>query len=239
MGWSSWSVAPPTGTEPSSPGPRYVPPEIQPWEGGFYVSPRNALMRARQAWADHAALTRSLILAYAQGGPSPDRVLDALDANARVIAGTLGAYYGEGASSAFYGLLSQHLKHIANLAHALATGDTGNARALDAAAQENATAIADFLNSQDASAFPRWEWRSLLRDHVAVTAQEAAAAKDPERFAHWWDAARRNAEMIGAMFFRAVYVRTPFSNRFRSPYGREVLGTTFGEAARGLPGLYR
>jgi hypothetical protein len=192
-------------------------------------------------WLDHAKLTRTFIINAAQGGVPGDKIAAALDANARTIANQLAAFYGEGAGSAFYDALRTHLGHLAEFVEAVKTGNDGRAREAGAALDGQAILMADFLASQDPSNFDRYEWRQLLRDHAAFTAREAAAvvAGDLAADERWWAAVRQNAEHIAAANFRAFWVSTPGSNRFYSPFGWQVLSTTFGEAARGRLGIYR
>lgn len=126
----------------------------------------------RLLWEQHVFWTRLVILSMVFDLPDVSQVTNRLLRNPQDFKAALLPFYGEETAAGFADLLTQHLTIAAELVAASKANDTAAAADAERRWNQNADEIADFLGSIN----PYWsaaEWRSMLREHLAMTKQEA------------------------------------------------------------------
>lgn len=129
----------------------------------------------RQLWEDHIVWTRMAIVSFLADlpdfGPAADRLLQ----NQADIGDAVAPFYGRDAADQLTDLLRDHILIAVDV---LAAAKAGDQPALDDALARwdaNAVDIATFLNAANPDNWPLDEMTAMMREHLALTTQEAVA----------------------------------------------------------------
>lgn len=129
----------------------------------------------RKLWEDHITWTRLVIVSVsndlADQGPTVQRLLQ----NQDDIGDAIKPFYGDAAGEQLSALLRDHILIAAEILEAAKAGDT---TALNDALERwyaNADDIAEFLNAANPEHWPLEEMRSMMREHLDLTLDEAVA----------------------------------------------------------------
>ncbi|HPO58864.1 MAG TPA: hypothetical protein PLV53_08465 [Anaerolineaceae bacterium] len=129
----------------------------------------------RKLWEDHITWTRLYIVSAVAELDDVDLVAARLLQNQTDIGDAIKPFYGEEAGDRLTALLNDHILIAVEVIDAAKTGDTD---AFDDALErwyENADDIAGFLNDANPRFWPEDEMRMMMRSHLDLTLEEAAA----------------------------------------------------------------
>jgi hypothetical protein len=134
-------------------------------------------------WEDHVLWTRQVIVAFAADSPDLQPALQRLLRNQVDIGNAMKPFYGRAAGNQLTRLLRTHIQlAVPVLQTAKADDKAALSRALDAW-YANGDQIARFLSKANPASWPLRATRTMMRDHLKLTTQEAAA-----RLAGKWQA---------------------------------------------------
>lgn len=134
----------------------------------------NLLNELRKLWEEHITRTRLFIISALAELPDLDIATKRLLRNPSDFAKVLEIFYGCQKADTFRSLLEEHLKIAGSIVE---NAKRKNAKAVDQYSKlwyRNAERIAAFL----AGINPNWsegEWKSLMHDHLRMTADEVTA----------------------------------------------------------------
>jgi hypothetical protein len=129
----------------------------------------------RQLWEDHITWTRLYIVSVAAALPDKDATAQRLLRNQSDIGAAIRPFYGAGASEKLTGLLRGHILTAAELLAAAKAGDTAKFNAAKTRWYANADEIAAFLAGANPRNWPPAEMKTMMRSHLDLTLEEAAA----------------------------------------------------------------
>jgi hypothetical protein len=127
----------------------------------------------RKLWEDHITWTRLVIIGTFEDLPDLDPTVQRLLQNQVEIGNAIKPFYGEAAGEQLTALLTDHILIAAEILQAAKNGDTV---ALEDASERwyaNADDIAEFLNAANPKSWPLEEMRSMMREHLDLTLEEA------------------------------------------------------------------
>ncbi len=127
----------------------------------------------RKLWEDHITWTRLVIIGTFEDLPDLDPTVQRLLQNQVEIGDAIKPFYGEAAGEQLTALLTDHILIAAEILQAAKNGDTV---ALEDASERwyaNADDIAEFLNAANPKSWPLEEMRSMMREHLDLTLEEA------------------------------------------------------------------
>ena len=129
----------------------------------------------RKLWEDHITWTRVFIISAVADLPDKAAATDRLLQNQVDIGNAIKPYYGDEAGNKLTTLLKEHITTAAEVVAAAKAND--NAKLDDANKRwlANADQIADFLSSANAKNWPAAEMKSMMREHLNLTTNEAVA----------------------------------------------------------------
>lgn len=129
----------------------------------------------RKLWEDHITWTRVYIIDVAADLSSADATAQRLLRNQTDIGNAIKPFYGKAAGDKLTALLRGHILTAAELLAAAKAGD--NTKFADARTRwyANADEIAAFLSAANPKQWSRAGMRSMMRDHLDLTLQEASA----------------------------------------------------------------
>jgi len=127
----------------------------------------------RKLWEDHITWTRLAIVSFAGGLPDLQATEDRLLANQKDIGDAIKPYYGRKAGNALTKLLREHILGAVALLQAAKSGDQAAIKTASDAWYANANEIADFLHNANRRNWPRAEMRSMMKEHLDQTLEEA------------------------------------------------------------------
>ena len=134
-------------------------------------------------WVDHVVWTREVIAAFAADSPALQPAMTRLLGNQTAIGNAIKPFYGRAAGNRLTTLLRTHIKLAVPVLQAAKAGDKqGLKRALDDW-YANGDQIAAFLSKANRGSWPLAATRSMMRAHLKLTTDEAAA-----RLAGKWQA---------------------------------------------------
>lgn len=142
------------------------------FEGEKY---RNFSDDMRELWSDHVFWTRNVITNIIDDLPGTTEAVNRLLQNQEDIGDAIKPYYGDSNGEALTTLLREHITTAADLLTAAKTGDTNAFNAANAAWYTNADEIATFLNSANPEFFPLADMKSMMKEHLDLTLDEATA----------------------------------------------------------------
>jgi hypothetical protein len=129
----------------------------------------------RRLWEDHVTWTRLFIVSASADLPGTQETTQRLMRNQKDIGDAIKPFYGRSASERLTSLLREHITLAANLLLAVKAGDQAAVERHSSAWSRNANQIADFLHEANPRHWPRREMRSMMREHLDLTLNEAVA----------------------------------------------------------------
>jgi hypothetical protein len=129
----------------------------------------------RKLWEDHVTWTRLAIISLTTGSADTQATVARLLRNQVDIGNAIKPFYGKAAGNSLTGLLREHILIAADLIAAAKAGD--QAKLGDAQARWNANAdeIAGFLSHANPRAWKLAAMKSMMREHLKLTTNEAVA----------------------------------------------------------------
>jgi hypothetical protein len=127
----------------------------------------------RVLWEDHIAWTRLAIVSIAGGLPDAAATTERLLQNQVDIGDAIKPYYGNAAGGQLTALLKDHIVIAADLVTAAKAGDTGAVERAQASWYANADAVGAFLATANPDQWKEDEMKSMMREHLDLTLQEA------------------------------------------------------------------
>jgi hypothetical protein len=132
----------------------------------------------RKLWEDHITWTRLYIVSAVDGLPDQGATAGRLLQNQADIGEAVKPFYGEAAGDQLTALLRDHILIAAELIDAAKSGDTAAFQDANTRWYANADEIAAFLNRANPENWPLDDMQAMMRDHLDLTLQEAAARLD-------------------------------------------------------------
>jgi hypothetical protein len=129
----------------------------------------------RVLWEDHIVWTRLYIISAAEGLPDQDLTAQRLLRNQTDIGNAIKPYYGSRAGRQLTALLQEHILLAAEAIEAAKAGDTAAFDDALARWYANADEIAAFLNAANPDQWPLHEMQMMMKSHLDLTLEEAAA----------------------------------------------------------------
>ena len=129
----------------------------------------------RRLWEDHITWTRLFIVSASADLPDTPATTQRLLRNQQDIGDAIKPFYGRAAGERLTSLLQEHIVVAADLLAAAKAGDQAAVERHSAAWYRNAGQIATFLSKANPQHWARKEMRSMMREHLDLTLQEAVA----------------------------------------------------------------
>jgi hypothetical protein len=129
----------------------------------------------RKLWEDHITWTRLVIVSIANDLPDQGPTVQRLLQNQEDIGDAIKPFYGDAAGEQLSALLRDHILIAAEILQAAKNNDTAALEDAIARWYANADDIAEFLNEANPENWPLEEMRSMMREHLDLTLQEAVA----------------------------------------------------------------
>ena len=129
----------------------------------------------RKLWSDHVVWTRNVIINVMDGIPGTTEAVNRLLQNQVDIGNAIKPYYGDAAGEALTDLLTEHINTAATLLTAAKNGDTETFNTANIAWYANADEIAVFLNNANPDHFPLPHMKTMMKEHLDLTLDEAVA----------------------------------------------------------------
>ena len=129
----------------------------------------------RKLWEDHITWTRMVIVSTFADLPDQGPTVQRLLQNQEDIGDAIKPFYGDAAGEQLSALLRDHILIAAEI---LQAAEDGNTAALEDAIERwyaNADDIAEFLHAANPENWPLEEMRTMMREHLDLTLQEAVA----------------------------------------------------------------
>jgi hypothetical protein len=170
----------------------------------------------RVLWEDHIVWTRMAIVSFAADLPDFPATAERLLRNQDDIGDAIAPFYGREAGDELSALLREHILIAVDVLVAARAGDQP---ALDEALARwdvNADEIAEFLNAANPRNWPLAEMRAMMREHLALTTDEAVARLTGDVAADIaaYDAIHEQALEMADMLSTGIIAQFP--RRFRS-----------------------
>lgn len=127
----------------------------------------------RKLWEDHITWTRLVIIGTFEDLPDLEPTVQRLLQNQVDIGDAIKPFYGEAAGEQLTALLTDHILIAAEILHAAKNGDTAALEDAVARWYANADDIAEFLHAANPKHWPLEEMKSMLREHLDLTLEEA------------------------------------------------------------------
>lgn len=129
----------------------------------------------RKLWEDHVAWTRLYIVSAAADLPDKGAVAGRLLQNQADIGNAVKPFYGDTAGDKLAALLKDHILIAADLVSAAKAGDSDAVGKNGERWNANADEIATLLSGANPKNWPADEMRAMMREHLALTTEEAVA----------------------------------------------------------------
>ena len=129
----------------------------------------------QRLWVDHVTWTRLFIVSFVGELPDLEATTDRLLQNQVDIGDAVKAFYGDAAGDQLTALLEEHILTAADLLSAAKAGDDAAFEEANEAWYANARAIAGFLHEANPRHWPLGDMRQMMKDHLDLTLEEAAA----------------------------------------------------------------
>jgi hypothetical protein len=130
----------------------------------------------RKLWEDHITWTRLVIVSISNDLPDTNPTVQRLLQNQVDIGNAIKPFYGEEAGNQLTRLLTAHITIAAEILQAAKTGDTAAQNDAIARWYANADDIAVFFNHANPENWPLDEMKSMMKEHLDRTLQEAVTA---------------------------------------------------------------
>jgi hypothetical protein len=129
----------------------------------------------RTLWEEHVGFTRGVIVSTFDNLPDADKHAQKLLQNQVDIGEAIKPFYGDAAGEKLTELLRQHILIEAEIVQAAEDRDQPGAADAVQRWYANTDEIAAFLNTANPENWPRGETTAMLREHLALTLQQALA----------------------------------------------------------------
>ncbi len=129
----------------------------------------------RRLWEDHVTWTRLAIISLTSDTPDTEATVGRLLRNQTDIGDAIKPFYGEAAAQELTRLLRDHIVIAADLIAAARAGNESTVAEAQARWTANADEIAAFLASANPRSWSLDELEAMLREHLRLTTDEAAA----------------------------------------------------------------
>ena len=129
----------------------------------------------QRLWVDHVTWTRLFIVSFVGELPDLQATTDRLLQNQVDIGHAVKPFYGDAAGDQLTALLDEHILTAADLLTAAKAGDDAAFAETNEAWYANARAIAGFLHEANPRHWPLADMRQMMKDHLDLTLEEAAA----------------------------------------------------------------
>jgi len=129
----------------------------------------------RKLWEDHVTWTRVYIIAALADLPEADAAAQRLLQNQTDIGNAVKPFYGDEAGSQLTALLEDHILIAVDLLAAAKAGDAAKFEDANERWYKNADDIAVFLNSANPTHWQLREMKTMMKDHLDLTLEEATA----------------------------------------------------------------
>lgn len=129
----------------------------------------------RKLWEDHITWTRLFIVSAAADLPDKNATTNRLLQNQVDIGNAVKAYYGDAAGEKLTALLKEHITTAAELVTAAKATDTAKMTDAKERWYRNADEISAFLSGANPKNWPLAEMKSMMREHLDLTTNEAVA----------------------------------------------------------------
>ena len=141
------------------------------------VPPKAVALRTSmdKLWEDHITWTRMVIVDFAAGLPDLPNAEARLLRNQVDIGNAIKPYYGRAEGNKLTNLLRQHILEAVPVLQAAKAGDKAKLAASLNAWYANANQIAAFLSKANPHNWPLPMMRAMMRQHLALTTNEAVA----------------------------------------------------------------
>lgn len=151
-------------------------PSIASVRDSHEMSKQAALHDAmRKLWEDHITWTRVFIISAVADLPDKATATERLLQNQVDIGNAIKPLYGEPAGNKLTALLKEHITTAAEVVAAAKANDQAKLADANKRWFANADQIADFLSSANPKNWPQAEMRSMMKEHLDLTTQEAVA----------------------------------------------------------------
>lgn len=130
-------------------------------------------MSMAKLWEDHITWTRMYLVSAANNLDDTDEVAQRLLRNQEDIGNAIKPYYGDEAGDTLTTLLKEHIMTATEVVAAAQKNDTTALNDANKRWYDNANEIADFLSEANPDNWPRDEMRSMMKEHLDLTGQEA------------------------------------------------------------------
>lgn len=127
----------------------------------------------RKLWEDHVTWTRLAIVSFVNDLPDLKATVARLLRNQGDIGDAVKPFYGDEAGEALTKLLEEHINGAVAVLAAAKVGEKRKLRKASRAWYRNGREIADFLNTANPDNWPRGEMRSMMKEHLDQTLDEA------------------------------------------------------------------
>jgi hypothetical protein len=129
----------------------------------------------RKLWEDHVTWTRLFIVSAVDDLPDAGPTTDRLLKNQDDIGDSIKPYYGDAAGAQLTSLLREHIVTAADILAAAKADDSAQLDEAKARWYTNADDIATFLSQANPESWPLAEMKSMMREHLDLTLEEAVA----------------------------------------------------------------
>jgi hypothetical protein len=129
----------------------------------------------RRLWEDHVTWTRLAIISLTGDTPDTEASVGRLLQNQTDIGDAIKPFYGDAAGQELTGLLREHILIAADLIAAARAGDETALADAQARWTANADEIASFLAAANPRSWDLDEMKTMLHEHLRLTANEAIA----------------------------------------------------------------
>jgi hypothetical protein len=129
----------------------------------------------QRLWVDHVTWTRLFIVSFVADLPDLQATTDRLLQNQVDIGDAVKPFYGDVAGDQLTALLEEHILTAADLLTAAKAGDDAAFHKANRAWYANADEIAGFLHDANPRNWPLADMRQMMKDHLDLTLEEAAA----------------------------------------------------------------
>jgi len=129
----------------------------------------------RKLWEDHITWTRVFIISAVADLPDKATATERLLQNQVDIGNAIKPLYGEPAGNKLTALLKEHITTAAEVVAAAKANDQAKLADANKRWFTNADQIADFLSGANPKNWPQADMRSMMKEHLDLTTQEAVA----------------------------------------------------------------
>jgi hypothetical protein len=173
----------------------------------------------RMLWEDHIAWTRLAIVSLAHGLPDAAATTDRLLENQVHIGDAIKPYYGDAAGDQLTALLKEHIVIAADLVVAAKAGDNAAVERAQSSWYANADAVGAFLGTANPDNWDAGEMKSMMREHLDLTLQEAVHFLTGDYEASVADYDQIHIQILGMADMLSEGIIVQFPNAFAAQVG--------------------